>query len=126
MTADIAILANVGPEVLTGSTRMKAGTAQKLILNMLSTATMVKLGKTYGNLMVDVNATNAKLEARAVRIVMQATECNKDVAQHALQQSNNQAKLAILMVLTGLDVTEAKTLLDAQKGYLRNAINEVS
>lgn len=125
-TADIAILANVGPEVLTGSTRMKAGTAQKLILNMLSTATMVKLGKTFGNLMVDVNATNAKLEARAVRIVMQATECTKDVAQRALQQSSNQAKLAILMVLTGLDVTEAKTLLDAQKGYLRNAINQAS
>ncbi|MBO1254579.1 N-acetylmuramic acid 6-phosphate etherase [Alteromonas sp. 5E99-2] len=126
MAADIAILADVGPEVLTGSTRMKAGTAQKLILNMLSTATMVKLGKTYGNLMVDVNATNAKLEARAVRIVMQATECTKDIAQHALQQSNNQAKLAILIVLTGLDVTEAKTLLCAQKGYLRNAINEAN
>jgi N-acetylmuramic acid 6-phosphate etherase len=122
--ADIGICANVGPEVLTGSTRMKSGTAQKLILNMISTASMIKLGKTYKNLMVDVNATNEKLVARAIRIVMQATECEEEVAINALAISNNNAKLAILYVLTNSDITTCEILLKNNDGFLRNALNE--
>ncbi|WP_137168221.1 N-acetylmuramic acid 6-phosphate etherase [Salinimonas lutimaris] len=120
--ADVAICPLVGPEALTGSTRMKSGTAQKLVLNMLSTATMIKQGKTYQNLMVDVNATNHKLKARARRIVMQATDCDEATATDALQQADQQAKLAILLVLTGLDVESARTLLSQQNGYLRHAL----
>lgn len=121
-TADVAICPVVGPEALTGSTRMKSGTAQKLVLNMLSTATMIKLGKTYQNLMVDVNATNHKLRARARRIVMQATQCDEATATDALERAEQQAKLAILLVLTGLDVASARNLLTGQNGYLRQAI----
>jgi N-acetylmuramic acid 6-phosphate etherase len=122
--ADVAICPIVGPEALTGSTRMKSGTAQKLILNMISTSTMIRLGKTYQNLMVDVNATNEKLKARALRIVMQATECSEDVALAALRACNNKAKVAILMVLTGQTAEQAAAQLDANGGYLRTAVNE--
>lgn len=121
--ADIAICPVVGPEVLTGSTRMKSGTAQKLILNMISTATMVKLGKTYENLMVDVNATNDKLKARALRIVMQATDCDESTAEAALNASNNNAKTAILMVLTGTSAEQATKQLAENSGFLRKALN---
>jgi N-acetylmuramic acid 6-phosphate etherase len=121
--ANIGIIANVGPEVLTGSTRMKSGTAQKLILNMISTTTMIKLGKTYSNLMVDVNATNEKLLARAVHIVMQATTCSAEKAKATLAQSDNNAKLAILMILTNSDVTTSKAMLDKHSGYLNKALN---
>lgn len=121
--ADIAICPVVGPEVLTGSTRMKSGTAQKLILNMISTATMVKLGKTYENLMVDVNATNDKLKARALRIVMQATDCDESTAEAALNASNNSAKTAILMVLTGASAEQATEQLAENSGFLRKALN---
>lgn len=121
--ADIAICPVVGPEVLTGSTRMKSGTAQKLILNMISTATMVKLGKTYENLMVDVNATNDKLKARALRIVMQATDCDESTAEAALNASNNSAKTAILMVLTGASAEQATMQLAKSNGFLRKALN---
>lgn len=93
--ADISLEAVVGPEVVTGSTRMKAGTAQKLILNMLSTGAMIKLGKVYGNLMVDVKASNKKLEERAVRIVMTITECTREEAQQALLQCGGKARAAI-------------------------------
>lgn len=117
--ADIPICPVVGPEVLTGSTRMKSGTAQKLVLNMLSTATMIRLGKTYQNLMVDVNATNEKLKARARRIVMQATECDEATAIDALARAGNQAKLAILMILTGDSAETARTKLNAHQGFLR-------
>lgn len=120
--AKIGICALVGAECLTGSTRMKSGTAQKLILNMLSTASMIRLGKTYENLMVDVNATNAKLKARAARIVMQATECSEAQANHALIAANNHAKLAILIVLTGLDPANAESLLKENNGFLRKAV----
>jgi len=120
--AKYAICPVVGPEALTGSTRMKAGTAQKLILNMISTATMIKLGKTYENLMVDVKASNEKLKARAVRIVVSATECDEQTAQQALLASDNNAKLAILMVLTNTTKDEAEHLLEQKKGYLRHAI----
>ena len=122
--SDIDICAVVGAEVLTGSTRMKSGTAQKLILNMLSTASMIRSGKSYRNLMIDVNASNEKLYARAVRIVMQATECDFSTAEQALAQANNQTKLASLMVLTNLDVKQAKAALADNKGFLRKAVQQ--
>ena len=97
---DIAICPVVGPEALTGSTRLKSATAQKMVLNMLTTASMIKMGKSYQNLMVDVNASNEKLHARAVRIVMQATKCDYDTGKAALDRAKNSAKIAILLVLT--------------------------
>ncbi|WP_371193718.1 N-acetylmuramic acid 6-phosphate etherase [Glaciecola sp. SC05] len=121
-TAKTGICVNVGPECLTGSTRMKSGTAQKLVLNMLSTASMVKLGKVYQNLMVDVNASNKKLQARAIRIVMQATQCELKEAERALTQADNRAKLAILMILTNTDAKQALVMLNNAKGFLRDAI----
>lgn len=124
--AAIGICAVVGAECITGSTRMKSGTAQKLILNMLSTASMIRLGKTYENLMVDVNATNQKLKARATRIVMQATDCSEQEADAALQAANNRAKLAILMILTGQSSSEAETLLAENGGFLRRAVQSHS
>jgi len=121
--ADIAITPIVGPEALTGSTRMKSGTAQKLVLNMLTTASMVRIGKSYQNLMVDVKASNKKLHARAIRIVMQATECNKADATQVLQQSQYDVKTAILMLLTGQSPQEASDKLAAAAGFLRDAID---
>ncbi|OUR62077.1 N-acetylmuramic acid 6-phosphate etherase [Colwellia sp. 39_35_sub15_T18] len=118
---DINICAVVGAEVLTGSTRMKSGTAQKLILNMLSTASMIRSGKSYKNLMIDVKASNEKLYARAVRIVMQATDCDYDCAKQALEQAENNAKLATLMVLTGLSIEQARSSLVKNNGFLRKA-----
>ncbi|MGB1198398.1 MAG: N-acetylmuramic acid 6-phosphate etherase [Thalassotalea sp.] len=120
--ADIAICAEVGPEALTGSTRLKSGTAQKLILNMLTTASMIKTGKSYENLMVDVYASNEKLKARAIRIVMQASTCDVKTATQALLNANNNAKLAILLVLTGLPIDDAKLLLNNNQGFLRKAV----
>ncbi|MDW1981685.1 N-acetylmuramic acid 6-phosphate etherase [Vibrio sp. Vb0304] len=120
--ADIAISPVVGPEALTGSTRLKSGTAQKLVLNMLTTASMIRLGKSYQNLMVDVKATNAKLVARAARIVMQATDCTNQEAKTALKETNYDAKLAILMILTGLDRESATEQLNAKQGYLRKVV----
>jgi N-acetylmuramic acid 6-phosphate etherase len=101
---------------------MKSGTAQKLILNMLSTASMIRLGKTYQNLMVDVNATNEKLRARAIRIVMQATDCSVEEAEAALNKADNRAKLAILMILTGTGAEHAEDLLVTHEGFLRKAV----
>ncbi|MFT2089380.1 N-acetylmuramic acid 6-phosphate etherase [Paraglaciecola sp. 2405UD69-4] len=120
--AHIDICAPVGPEILTGSTRLKSGTAQKLVLNMLSTASMIKIGKTYQNLMVDVNASNQKLYARAVLIVMQATDCDEKTATTALQQADNEAKVAIMMILTNSSAAEATSLLQKSKGFLRKAV----
>lgn len=120
--ADIEICAAVGAEILTGSTRMKSGTAQKLILNMLSTASMIRIGKTYQNLMVDVSASNAKLYARALLIVMQATDCDEETATQALKESGNEAKLAILMILTDTSVVQATELLQQHHGFLRKAV----
>ncbi|TDQ57595.1 N-acetylmuramic acid 6-phosphate etherase [Mesocricetibacter intestinalis] len=120
--ADIAIETPVGPEVLTGSSRMKSGSAQKMVLNMLSTASMALSGKCYQNLMVDVQATNEKLRARAVRIVMQATECDQDCAQQALRLADNQAKLAIMMILSGLDKQQAASILAHNRGHLGRAL----
>ncbi|QIU91005.1 N-acetylmuramic acid 6-phosphate etherase [Yokenella regensburgei] len=120
--ADAAITPEVGPEVVTGSTRLKAGTAQKLVLNMISTGAMIRIGKVYSNLMVDVEATNAKLIERQVSIVMEATECSRETAQQALDASQRHCKTAIVMVLTGLSADEAKTLLSANNGYIRQAL----
>lgn len=120
--AQIAISPVVGPEALTGSTRLKSGTAQKLVLNMLTTASMIRLGKSYQNLMVDVKATNAKLVARAARIVMQATDCDKSEATEALRQTDYDVKLSILMILTGLNVEQAREQLHRQDGFLRKAV----
>jgi len=120
--ADIAISPVVGPEVLTGSTRMKAGTAEKLVLNMLTTASMIRIGKTYQNLMVDLHASNAKLVARAARIVMDATGCSLDEARAALQKTGNDVKLAILITMTGMSPAEARQALENACGFLRSAI----
>ena len=120
--ADIAIETIVGAEVLTGSSRMKSGTAQKLVLNMLTTASMIRIGKCYQNLMVDVQASNEKLKARAIKIVMEATECSKAVAEATLKQADNHAKLAIMMILSNLNKAEAEKLLTENQGKLRLAL----
>ena len=119
---DIAIDTVVGPEVLTGSSRLKSGTAQKLVLNMLTTASMILMGKCYQNLMVDVQASNEKLKARAIRIVMQATDCDKAVAEETLKLADQNAKLAIMMILSGLDRAQAETLLEKHQGKLQLAL----
>jgi len=119
---DIAIDTVVGPEVLTGSSRLKSGTAQKLVLNMLSTASMILMGKCYQNLMVDVQASNEKLKARAIRIVMQATDCDKALAEETLKLADQNAKLAIMMILSGLDRAQAEALLEKHQGKLQLAL----
>ena len=119
---DIVIDTVVGPEVLTGSSRLKSGTAQKLVLNMLTTASMILMGKCYQNLMVDVQASNEKLKARAIRIVMQATDCNKALAEETLKQADQNAKLAIMMILSGLDRAQAEALLEKHQGKLQLAL----
>ncbi|ENN85233.1 hypothetical protein RHSP_54925 [Rhizobium freirei PRF 81] len=124
--ADLAISPVVGPEILTGSTRLKSGTAQKLILNMLTTASMIRIGKSYQNLMVDVSASNKKLVARAARIVMQATGCSQQEARRVLDLTGNDVKLAILMEITGMGIEEARVALQNADGFLRKAINAKS
>lgn len=120
--AQVAISPVVGPEALTGSTRMKSGTAQKLVLNMLSTGAMVKLGKVYQNLMVDVKATNVKLVDRACRIVVEATGVSRAEAEHALRQTDFEVKPAILMLLKGGSAEQARQDLRQHHGYLRAAL----
>lgn len=122
--ADIAISPVVGPEVLTGSTRLKSGTAQKLVLNMLTTASMIRIGKSYQNLMVDLNPSNKKLVARAIRIVMQTTGCSAPKARQALDRTGNDVKLAILVVITGVGIDEAREALREAGGFLRKAISD--
>lgn len=113
-----------GPELLTGSTRLKAGTAQKLVLNMISTITMIRLGKTYGNLMVDVRASNDKLHARSRRIVALATEASDAEIEAALEATGGEVKQAILVILGGVDAGRAASLLSASRGHLRAALTE--
>jgi N-acetylmuramic acid 6-phosphate etherase len=124
--ADIAIALPVGPEVVTGSTRLKAGTAQKMVLNMISTAVMIRLGKTYSNLMVDVQPTNAKLRQRARRIVTEATGLRLDQAGELLQACEGEVKTAIVAVLAGVSPDEARKRLTASGGYVRGAISDLS
>lgn len=120
--ADVSIDVYIGQEVLTGSTRLKSGTAQKMVLNMLSTATMVGLGKVYSNLMVDVIPVNIKLFDRAKRIVMNATECTLEVAEKALEETNMRPKPAIVMIKTGCSKEEAFKRLEKAEGFIRKAI----
>lgn len=121
---EIMIAPVVGPEVITGSTRLKAGTAQKMVLNMLSTGTMVLLGKTFGNLMVDVQPTNAKLRARAVRIVGLATGLSAEAASALLRASGGEVKTAIVSALAGVDAAAARERLAKANGIVRAAIEE--
>lgn len=121
-TAEIAVDIVIGPEVLTGSTRLKAGTAQKMVLNMISTAAMVGTGKAYQNLMVDVVQTNEKLRKRALHIVVEATGADEETARNALEQAGGKCKTAITMLLAGCDVKEAEERLQAAKGHVREAI----
>ena len=123
--AQISIAPIVGAEVVTGSTRLKAGTAQKLVLNMISTGTMIKLGKVYGNLMVDVKATNEKLVERAKRIVCEATGVERGQAEKTLKETNFDVKLAIFMILSGLNINDAKEKLSKNKGYIAKAMEIV-
>ncbi|MFE7232062.1 N-acetylmuramic acid 6-phosphate etherase [Streptomyces sp. NPDC002405] len=116
----------VGPELLTGSTRLKAGTAQKLVLNMLSTITMIRLGKTYGNLMVDVRASNDKLRARSRRIVALATGAADDEIERALTAADGEVKTAILTLLAGTDAPTATRLLQQSDGHLRTALERAT
>lgn len=120
--ADVMITPVVGPEVIMGSTRMKAGTAQKLVLNMISTCTMIKMGKVYSNLMVDVQASNEKLIERTKRIVKLATGEDDEIIERTLQKTHFNVKLAILMIVTGLDEDKAKKLLEESGGYIVKAI----
>jgi N-acetylmuramic acid 6-phosphate etherase len=120
--ADITLAAVTGPEALTGSTRLKAGTAQKLLLNLLTTATMVRLGKVYSNLMVDVRATNTKLRDRAARIVMAATGAERAAAETALHQAEGQCKTAIVMLSLDVSAPEATERLQAAGGWVRAAL----
>ena len=123
--AKISIAPVVGPEVVTGSTRLKSGTAQKLVLNMLSTGVMIKLGKVYGNLMVDVRATNAKLVERAKKIVCEATGVQREEAEKILEETNFDVKLSIFMLLSKLNKDEAKTILENNNGYIAEALKNV-
>ena len=124
--ADIAVEVVTGAEFVAGSTRLRAGTAQKMVLNMITTLAMVRLGKTYGNLMVDVQASNAKLRARAIRIVGLATGADADQAAATLAETGGSVKEAILVLETGLDVESARRLLAEHDGFLRAAIGASS
>ncbi|MGF7059890.1 N-acetylmuramic acid 6-phosphate etherase [Brassicibacter mesophilus] len=121
--ANVAIEVDAGPEVLTGSTRLKAGTCQKIILNMISTASMVGIGKVYGNLMVDMKATNLKLIERAKRIVMESTGCDIDTAASTLELTDYSSKIAIVMILTGATKEEAEKSIIENHGFIRKCIN---
>jgi len=122
--ADIGIAPAPGPEVVTGSTRMKSGTAQKMVLNMLTTCSMVKMGKVYGNLMVDVKPSNEKLVRRCVTIVCAATECDEATATAALEACEYRPKIAIVMVLMGVGAEEAKALLAKSNGRIAKVLEK--
>lgn len=121
--ATLAIEPVTGPEVLTGSTRLKAGTAQKLILNMISTGAMTLSGKVYQNLMVDVKQTNEKLHARARNIIMQACGCTANTADRALEEADGRVKLAVVSILLDLSAEDARKALDAAGGHIREAVD---
>ena len=120
---DLPIELSAGPEVVTGSTRLKSGTCQKIVLNMISTVTMVKVGKVFGNLMVDVKATNEKLVERCRRVVMEATGCDHDRADAVLKETENNCKLAIVMILLNIPLNEAKEKLERAEDNIRIALN---
>ncbi len=120
--AEVAVEVETGPEVLSGSTRLKAGTAEKMILNMISTVSMVETGKVYKNLMVDVRQSNAKLIVRTENIVMQAVGCDRESAKRALKEAGGEAKLAILMLLLQTEVEETRQILKNAGGKIKNAL----
>jgi len=120
--ADVAIEVDAGPEVLAGSTRLKAGTCQKIILNMISTAAMAGIGKVYGNLMVDMKAGNQKLMERAKKIVMESTGCDAETADETLAATGYDSKVAIVMILAGVTKEEASARLAANQGFIRKCI----
>lgn len=122
--ADFPIEIEVGAEIITGSTRMKSGTAQKMTLNMISTGVMIKLGKVYENLMIDVKATNEKLKERAIKIVSEIAKCNYETAKEKLTEANNQTKIAIVMIIKNISYDNAKKLIENYKGKLREVIDE--
>jgi N-acetylmuramic acid 6-phosphate etherase len=122
--AQFVIAPDVGPEVITGSTRLKAGTSQKLVLNMLSTAAMVRLGHVYENLMIDVAMTNHKLRQRGLRILVEASGARVSQAERALRQSSHDLRLALTMLMTGTDAKGAQARLALTKGNLRQALGE--
>ena len=124
--AKIVIAAEVGPEVLTGSTRMKAGTAQKMVLNMLSTATMARLGHVYENLMIDVVQTNEKVAKRALRILAEASGRNVSAAEHALRMAGHDMRVALVMLKLKVTAKEAKKRIEAAGENLRVALGEMS
>jgi len=119
---DTIIAPHVGPEVIAGSTRMKSGTAQKMILNMLTTAAMIRLGKSYGNIMVDLQLTNAKLHERAKKIIMEIAKLNYEEASELLKTSGGHVKTAIIMSLTDIPFEKAKQLLEKADGYIKKAL----
>jgi len=121
--ANVAIVLETGPEAITGSTRMKAGTAQKMALNMVSTGTMVKLGKVYGNLMVDLRPTNSKLIKRAERIICEVTGCSEEQAKKYFLSSGYDVKVAAVMITKGLNQSDADALLEKNNGILKKALN---
>ncbi len=120
--ADYSIFLDTGPEILSGSTRLKAGTSQKMVLNIISTSVMVKLGKTFGNLMIDVKVSNKKLKERAIRLVSLITGCDKPLAEQALALSDNRVKQAVLYLKKGLDFDSATDLLKINQNYLSRAL----
>jgi len=126
IAADIAITPVVGPEVIMGSTRLKAGTAQKMVLNMLSTASMIRLGKVYSNLMVDLCATNQKLIERAKRIVVLATGCSEDIAAQAIAACHGKVKQAIVMIMAEVTPEQAEQLLVECDGFVRLALENAA
>lgn len=121
--SDIAIEVVTGPEVITGSTRMKAGTAQKMVLNMISTGVMIKCGKVYGNLMIDLKPTNEKLVERSKKIIMEAVGCSREIAEEFFIKSNENVKLAIFMILSGLEKNDAIEILEKNEGKISKAID---
>ena len=120
--ADLCVLPVVGPEVLTGSTRLKAGTATKLVCNMLTTGAMIRIGKSYGNLMVDLRATNVKLQDRAERIVMEVTELPRDAARALLLRADGRVKLALVMQALNVDAETARRRLEEGQGVVRRVV----
>ena len=124
--SDVAIEVVVGPEVLTGSTRLKAGTAQKMVLNMISTGSMVAVGKAYQNLMVDVMQTNEKLVVRAENIVIEATDCDRDTARRTLKEANGKVKTAVVMIPLNCKYDEAEERLKRAEGHVRFALENIN
>ena len=123
---DVCIAPIVGPEIITGSTRLKAGTATKLVLNMLSTISMIKIGKVYNNLMVDLQSSNAKLTDRGIRIIMEVTGADFDAAQEALRRASASVKTAIVMLAADVEYDDAVSRLESQAGVLRRVLKDVS